>query len=137
MALILKRTPDSSYPVDYDVFSGEVRLGRITLVELTGGIMRWQWNIYAIRGPADRVTHGGFANTLDEAETAFAANVRRFLELAEWLEIEPPSIVLLDPVVIDPELGRRAAFLIGTGLALFFMRLWIPESPRYNSLKKT
>jgi len=43
------------------------------------------------------------------------------------------SIVLLDPVVIDPELGWRAAFLIGAGLALtvFFMRLWIPESPRW------
>ena len=34
------------------------------------------------------------------------------------------SIVLLDPAVIDPELGWRAAFLIGAGLALtvFFMR---------------
>src|SRR6476659_10168546 len=43
------------------------------------------------------------------------------------------SIVLLDPVVIDPELGWRVAFLIGAGLALtvFFMRLWIPESPRW------
>jgi MFS family permease len=43
------------------------------------------------------------------------------------------SIVLLDPAVIDPELGWRAAFLIGAGLALtvFFMRLWIPESPRW------
>jgi MFS family permease len=35
--------------------------------------------------------------------------------------------------VIDPEHGWRAAFLIGAGLALlvFFMRLWIPESPRW------
>jgi MFS family permease len=43
------------------------------------------------------------------------------------------SIVLLDPAVIDPELGWRAAFLIGAGLALtvFFMRLWVPESPRW------
>jgi len=43
------------------------------------------------KGPADRVIYSGFANTLDEAETAFAANVRRFLELAEWREIEPPD----------------------------------------------
>jgi MFS family permease len=43
------------------------------------------------------------------------------------------SIVLLDPAVIDPELGWRLAFLIGATLALviFFMRMWIPESPRW------
>src|SRR3954462_113461 len=39
------------------------------------------------------------------------------------------AIVLLDPAVIDPEHGWRAAFLIGAVLAsiVFFMRLWIPE----------
>ena len=43
------------------------------------------------------------------------------------------SIVLLDPQVIDPDLGWRLAFLIGATLALviFIMRLWIPESPRW------
>jgi MFS family permease len=43
------------------------------------------------------------------------------------------SLVLLDPAVIDPEHGWRLAFLIGAALALviFFMRLWIPESPRW------
>ncbi len=43
------------------------------------------------------------------------------------------SIVLLDPGVIDPEYGWRAAFLIGALLALviYFMRLWLPESPRW------
>jgi MFS family permease len=43
------------------------------------------------------------------------------------------SLVLLDPAVIDPEIGWRLAFLIGASLALviFFMRLWIPESPRW------
>ena len=43
------------------------------------------------------------------------------------------AIVLLDPVVIDPEYGWRLAFLIGASLALviFFMRLWLPESPRW------
>src|SRR5262249_34897205 len=42
------------------------------------------------------------------------------------------SIVLLDPAWIDPDLGWRLAFLIGAALALviFFMRLWLPESPR-------
>ncbi|MDO9414313.1 MAG: MFS transporter [Pseudolabrys sp.] len=43
------------------------------------------------------------------------------------------SILLLDPSFIDPEKGWRLAFLIGAVLALgiFFMRLWIPESPRW------
>ncbi len=43
------------------------------------------------------------------------------------------AIVLLDPAVIDPEHGWRLAFLIGAVLAIviFFMRLWIPESPRW------
>ena len=43
------------------------------------------------------------------------------------------SLVLLDPSVIDPDKGWRLAFLIGATLALviFFMRLWIPESPRW------
>src|SRR6202165_3920612 len=51
------------------------------------------------------------------------------------------SIVLLDPAVIDPELGWRGAFLLGALLAfligallafiILFMRTWIPESPRW------
>jgi MFS family permease len=43
------------------------------------------------------------------------------------------SLVLLDPAVIDPEYGWRLAFLIGALLAvvIFFMRLWLPESPRW------
>jgi MFS family permease len=43
------------------------------------------------------------------------------------------AIVLLDPVVIDPEYGWRAAYFTGAllGLVVFFMRMWIPESPRW------
>src|SRR5499427_1796872 len=43
------------------------------------------------------------------------------------------SIVLLDPALIDQEIGWRLAFLIGSalGLVIFVMRLWIPESPRW------
>src|SRR5690606_23993718 len=43
------------------------------------------------------------------------------------------SIVLLDPTLLPVDMGWRAAFLIGAALALviFFMRLWIPESPRW------
>jgi MFS family permease len=43
------------------------------------------------------------------------------------------SIVLLNPNFIDPALGWRLAFLIGTtiGLIILLMRRWIPESPRW------
>jgi MFS family permease len=43
------------------------------------------------------------------------------------------SLVLLNPTMINPEIGWRVAFLIGATLALviFFMRLWLPESPRW------
>ena len=43
------------------------------------------------------------------------------------------SIILLDPSVIAPGIGWRAAFLMGAvlGLIIFFMRLWLPESPRW------
>ena len=43
------------------------------------------------------------------------------------------AIVLLDPAVINPDLGWRLAFLIGAalGLIVLVMRMWIPESPRW------
>jgi len=43
------------------------------------------------------------------------------------------AIVLLDEVTIDPEFGWRLAFFLGAALAVvvFFMRLWLPESPRW------
>jgi MFS family permease len=43
------------------------------------------------------------------------------------------AIVLLDPQLIDPDLGWRLAFLTGAalGLVVVVMRLWIPESPRW------
>jgi MFS family permease len=43
------------------------------------------------------------------------------------------SIVLLDPTVFAPDMGWRVAFFIGAtlGLVIFFMRFWIPESPRW------
>ncbi|MDR6869832.1 MFS family permease [Bosea sp. BE125] len=43
------------------------------------------------------------------------------------------AIVLLDPAIIDPELGWRLAFFIGAalGLVILVLRQWIPESPRW------
>jgi MFS family permease len=43
------------------------------------------------------------------------------------------SIVLLDPAVLPPDIGWRAAFFIGSvlGVGILVMRSWIPESPRW------
>ncbi|HVX37781.1 MAG TPA: MFS transporter [Hyphomicrobium sp.] len=43
------------------------------------------------------------------------------------------SLVLLDARLLPADLGWRAAFAIGGALSviIFFMRLWIPESPRW------
>jgi MFS family permease len=43
------------------------------------------------------------------------------------------SIVLLDPAFLPPDIGWRAAFAIGAALSvvIFFMRMWLPESPRW------
>jgi MFS family permease len=46
------------------------------------------------------------------------------------------AIVLLNPALMDPEIGWRVAFLSGAvlGCIVFFMRLWIPESPRWLAI---
>jgi MFS family permease len=43
------------------------------------------------------------------------------------------AVIALDPAIVPPEVGWRAAFVIGGALGLFvlFLRRWIPESPRW------
>ncbi len=43
------------------------------------------------------------------------------------------AIVLLEPSLLPPDWGWRAAFAIGAALSgiIFFVRMWIPESPRW------
>jgi MFS family permease len=43
------------------------------------------------------------------------------------------SLIVLDPARFAPDTGWRLAFLIGSalGLVIFFLRTWIPESPRW------
>jgi MFS family permease len=46
------------------------------------------------------------------------------------------SLVVLDPRVVDPEIGWRAAFVVGGALAVIviFLRRGVPESPRWLML---
>lgn len=43
------------------------------------------------------------------------------------------SVVVLDPAVIDPELGWRLAFIVGGGISviILWLRRFVPESPRW------
>ena len=43
------------------------------------------------------------------------------------------ALILLDPAVIDPEIGWRAAFFLGAvlGLISLYLRRFLPESPRW------
>lgn len=43
------------------------------------------------------------------------------------------AVILLDPALLAPDLGWRAAFAIGAflGLIILVLRRWIPESPRW------
>ncbi len=43
------------------------------------------------------------------------------------------ALVVLDPAIVSPEWGWRAAFVVGgiIGLGVLFLRQWIPESPRW------
>ncbi len=83
---------------------------------------------------------GEYAAINSTIQELVPARVRGFTDLVVngsfWLGAAlgaAGSLVLIDPLVIDPELGWRLAFLIGATLALiiFFMRFWIPESPRW------
>ncbi len=46
------------------------------------------------------------------------------------------AVALLNPSLVDPELGWRLAFLTGAliGFVVFTMRMWIPESPRWLAI---
>jgi hypothetical protein len=107
MALVLVRTKDEvpgSIPgEDYLVFSGELRLGRIHKVAMTGGRERWHWNLFALVGPPDRIAHDGYTDTLRQAKAEFAASVRAILALAHWHELEPLRRFSNMPAAADPE----------------------------------
>ncbi|HEY1944904.1 MAG TPA: MFS transporter [Roseiarcus sp.] len=46
------------------------------------------------------------------------------------------AVVLLKPSLFDPDFGWRLAFFVGAalGVGVFFMRMWIPESPRWLAI---
>ncbi len=126
------------------------RLGRkklffitLTVYLLATAATAASWNIYSFalfRFLTGAGIGGEYAAINSTIQELIPARVRGWTDLcingSFWVGAAMGalgSLVLLDPNIIDPEIGWRLAFLIGATLALiiFFMRLWLPESPRW------
>src|SRR6187402_486078 len=126
------------------------RLGRkklffitLTVYLLATAATAFSWNLWsflAFRFITGAGIGGEYAAINSTIQELIPARVRGWTDLvingSFWVGAALGAfgaIVLLDPGVIDPEYGWRVAFLIGALLALvvFFMRLWLPESPRW------
>jgi MFS family permease len=126
------------------------RLGRkklffitLTVYLVATAATAFSWNLWSFalfRFVTGAGIGGEYAAINSTIQELIPARVRGFTDLvingSFWVGAALgaiASIVLLDAAVIDPDLGWRLAFLIGALLALviFFMRLWLPESPRW------
>ncbi|MGL4289256.1 MAG: MFS transporter, partial [Phreatobacter sp.] len=126
------------------------RLGRKKLFFITLGVylvataataFSWDlWSFMLFRFLTGAGIGGEYAAINSTIQELIPARVRGWTDLvingSFWIGAALGAfgaIVLLDPAVIDPEWGWRAAFLTGAVLALVivFMRLWLPESPRW------
>jgi MFS family permease len=126
------------------------RLGRKKLFFITLAVyltataataLAWDFQSYALFRLLTGAGIGGeYAAINSTIQELIPARMRGWTDLAIngsfWIGAAAAaagSIVLLDPAVIDPSIGWRLAYLIGAalGLVIFFMRMWIPESPRW------
>jgi MFS family permease len=126
------------------------RLGRKTLFFVTLAVyllataataFAWDfWSFVAFRFLTGAGIGGEYAAINSTIQELVPARVRGWTDLvingSFWVGAAMGAlgaVVLLDPAVLDPDMGWRAAFLIGAALALviFVMRLWLPESPRW------
>ncbi len=126
------------------------RLGRKKLFFITLGVylsatgataFSWDvWSFAALRFLTGAGIGGEYTAINSTIQELIPARVRGWSDLlingSFWIGAAAGaagSIVVLDPAVLHPEYGWRLAFLIGAavGLVIFFMRIWIPESPRW------
>lgn len=126
------------------------RLGRKKLFFITLAVylvataatgLSWDvWSFMAFRFLTGAGIGGEYVAINSTIQELIPARVRGWTDLAIngsfWVGAAigaASSIVLLDPAYFEPDLGWRLAFLLGASLAIiiFFMRLWIPESPRW------
>ncbi|MBX9826690.1 MAG: MFS transporter [Xanthobacteraceae bacterium] len=113
----------------------------VYLVATAATALSWNlWSFALFRFLTGAGIGGEYAAINSTIQELIPARVRGFTDLvingSFWVGAALgafAAIVLLDTPVIDPDYGWRLAFLIGALLALviFFMRLWLPESPRW------
>ena len=111
----------------------------LTATALTGAA--WNgWSFFLFRFLTGAGIGGEYAAINSTIQELVPARYRGFTDLvingSFWVGAALGAIVaivLLSPALIDPETGWRLAFLVGAGLGVvvFFMRMWIPESPRW------
>jgi MFS family permease len=126
------------------------RLGRKKLFTITvlvylaataGTAFSWNfWSFIAFRFFTGMGIGGEYTAINSTIQELVPARVRGWVDLvingSFWIGAALGAlgaIVLLNPAVIDPEIGWRLAFFIGSvlGLAILILRQWIPESPRW------
>lgn len=126
------------------------RLGRKKLFTITvlvylaataGTAFSWNfWSFIAFRFFTGMGIGGEYTAINSTIQELVPARVRGWVDLvingSFWIGAAlgaVGAIVLLNPAVIDPEIGWRLAFFIGSvlGLAILILRQWIPESPRW------
>ena len=113
----------------------------VYLVATAATALSWNvWSFMAFRFVTGAGIGGEYVAINSTIQELVPARVRGWTDLAIngsfWVGAAigaAGSVVLLDPAFFAPDIGWRLAFLIGAALAvvIFFMRLWIPESPRW------
>jgi MFS family permease len=111
----------------------------LTATALTGA--SWNgWSFFLFRFLTGAGIGGEYAAINSTIQELVPARYRGFADLvingSFWVGAALGAIVaiaLLNPALINPEIGWRLAFLFGAGLGIvvFVMRMWIPESPRW------
>jgi MFS family permease len=126
------------------------RLGRKKLFSVTVAIYAiatvlsgaaWDfWSFAAFRFLTGAGIGGEYAAVNATIQELLPARRRGFTDLVVngsfWLGAAlgaGGAVLALDPRVVPPEIGWRAAFVIGgmLGLVVLLLRRWIPESPRW------
>jgi MFS family permease len=126
------------------------RFGRKKLFFITLGVyivataataLSWNlWSLVVFRFLTGAAIGGEYTAINSTIQELIPARVRGWTDLAIngtfWLGAAMgagASIVLLDPFLLPADLGWRAAFAAGplVSLVILFMRMWVPESPRW------
>ncbi len=126
------------------------RLGRkklffttLTVYLIATGLTAFTWNLWTFalcRFFTGAGIGGEYAAINSTIQELVPARVRGWTDLvingSFWIGAAlgaGGSIILLNPAIIDPEIGWRLAFFTGAvlGVVVFFMRMWLPESPRW------